>query len=215
MSDIDYVEMGKRIKDRRKEKGLSQKSLAESIGLEYRTLIKWEKGDLDHKIDFPVFLKLCDELKIDVPFLLGNDYSTKELETVCSYTGLSEKAAKLLNLYSGTYETQNVANFLSDLIGNHIEFLMFLEHLEQYMCNEFIKKTCSKVVKDTNLNSYSKVLYKTASEDSDISLFQCQRVLGSLDVENDEYIKEIALESVMFKTLYQSINADLPPTSPI
>ncbi len=92
---------------------------------------------------------------------------------------------------------------------------MFLEHLEQYMCNEFIKKTCIKVVKDTNLNSYSKVLYKTASEDSDISLFQCQRVLGSLDVENDEYIKEIALESVMFKTLYQSINADLPPTSPI
>lgn len=129
MNDIIFIDMGKRIKDKRKEKGFSQKRLAEMIGLEYRTLLKWEKGNLNHKIDLPVFLKLCDVLEIDMPYLLGNNYSTRELKTICEYTGLSEKAIKnIRHEVSEAGDSRNIL-MLDLLLSDKETFISLMQNM--------------------------------------------------------------------------------------
>ncbi len=192
MSDINYIEIGTRIKKKRKEKELSQSALAEKIGLEYRTLIKWEKGDLNHKIDFPIFLKLCEVLEIDIPYLLGNDYSTKEIETVCTYTGLSEQAAKTLHQFNKSEEVMNIPEFLSDLLDNYENFHFLLFALEDFLVASYNTKASEKEFKKSDFRNT--LLWKKYYDASSVALLQCQRAIDSLtdEIENDEYIKRIA-----------------------
>lgn len=221
--------LGGRICLARIKAGLTQSDLGNELNCSDQTICDYENDKRTEKITFSQIVKLCDVLNVDFDYLTGKTihkteddskiiYSTKELETVCTYTGLSEKTAKTLKFYSGMEHTQDIAKFLSDLIDNHIEFLMFLESLEDYLSNEFIKEICSQASKDESDPSYSKAYYQVASESSDLNLFQCQRILGSIDVKNDEYIKAITLEEhsgVFSNVLYRKVNPDLPPTPPI
>jgi len=193
MSDINYKDMGERIKTRRKEKKLSQQKLAELVGLEYRTLLKWEKGDLNHKIDLPVFLKLCDVLEIDVPFLLGHDYSTKELETVCTYTGLSEKTAK--TLHNSSNYIGSPSELLSDLIDNYDNFPLFLDALEDFLIASYLSYQAAANYKEKGVDFRDSVMQHIRQNDkSAVMLLQCQRLIDGLkdDVMKDEYIKHRA-----------------------
>lgn len=187
MSNINYIEIGQRIKAARKEKGLTQEKLAEILGLSRRTLIKWEKGELEKEIAFDKFLELCLVLGIDMPHLLGNEYDNKELETVCQYTGLSPKTAKLLHHTSKyTGAAQNVPAFLSDLFDNYNMVLIFLEELEEYMKNSY----CEKVLPQKGNNAVNKRLYADYRDKAALNLLQCQRLIDLLkdSVEKDKYI---------------------------
>ena len=59
MSNIDFKDMGSRIRKKRKEHGLTQEKLAELLEIDRTTIMKWEKGDMNGKIDFPTFIELC------------------------------------------------------------------------------------------------------------------------------------------------------------
>lgn len=185
MSNINYKEVGQRIKEKRKGKGITQEKLAEILGLNKKTIINWEKGELDKKIDFDKFLGLCEVLDIDMPYLLGNDYSTKELETVCKYTGLSENTAKLLHRASKyTGATQNVPAFLSDLFDNY-DVLIFLGALEEYMRSSY----CEKVLPHKGCTPQ---LYMQYRDKAALNQIHCENLLLALKdtVEKDKYIED-------------------------
>ena len=80
-----------RLKELRKEKGLSQKALANELGVSYRTLQYWENGEINIK---PVHLKtLCEIFDVDAPYLLG--YNTVKNETNIKASVLDEALEKL------------------------------------------------------------------------------------------------------------------------
>ncbi|KAA9248181.1 helix-turn-helix transcriptional regulator [Streptococcus anginosus] len=58
-----------RLKELRQEKKLSQKELAENIGVHYRTLQNWENGESQIKPDKAQ--QLADYFKVSVGYLLG------------------------------------------------------------------------------------------------------------------------------------------------
>ena len=62
-----------RLKELRKEKGLSQKALANELGVHYRTLQNWENGESQIKPDKAQ--QLADFFGVSVGYLLG--YSEK------------------------------------------------------------------------------------------------------------------------------------------
>ena len=80
-----------RLKELRKEKGLSQKALANELGVSYRTWQYWENGASSIK---PDNLKtLCEIFDVDAPYLLG--YNTVKNETNIKVSVLDEALEKL------------------------------------------------------------------------------------------------------------------------
>ena len=139
MSNIDFEIVGSRIKEKREELNLTQEKLAETLGINRKTIIEWEKGNLNGKIDFPSFLELCAALEIDIPYLLGDIYSNRELETVCKYTGLSEKAAEELHSIKSD---SSIIQVLSNLLENHKNsFIEIISNINSYCINKTIHNT--------------------------------------------------------------------------
>ena len=80
-----------RLKELRKEKGMSQIALAKELGVSYRTLQYWENGESNIK---PVHLKtLCEIFDVDAPYFLG--YNTVKNETNIKASVLDEALEKL------------------------------------------------------------------------------------------------------------------------
>ena len=80
-----------RLKELRKEKGMSQKALAKELGVSYRTWQYWENGASSIK---PDNLKtLCEIFDVDAPYLLG--YNTVKNETDIKASVLDEALEKL------------------------------------------------------------------------------------------------------------------------
>lgn len=74
---MDQMKIGKFIASMRKEQGLSQKQLAERIGVTDKTVSKWETGN--RLPDASILLRLSQELQIDVNELLaGEEFSSEE-----------------------------------------------------------------------------------------------------------------------------------------
>ena len=59
--------LGKRIRARRRELGLSQEGLAHEAGLDRSYVGRIERGE--HNLTFTALIKLCRALKCDVAFL--------------------------------------------------------------------------------------------------------------------------------------------------
>ena len=80
-----------RLKELRKEIGMSQIALANELGVSYRTLQNWENGVSSIK---PDNLKtLCEIFDVDAPYLLG--YNTVKNETNIKTAVLDEALEKL------------------------------------------------------------------------------------------------------------------------
>ena len=80
-----------RLKELRKEKGLSQKALANELGVHYRTLQNWEKGETDIKLSQAKML--ADYFGVSETYLLG--YSDLKNETNIKIAVLDETIEKL------------------------------------------------------------------------------------------------------------------------
>lgn len=69
MNETDTIVIGKRIRQFRKEKGLSQTELAEKIGKSLRTVQKYEKGEIEAAIS--VISDIADVLGVSSFDILG------------------------------------------------------------------------------------------------------------------------------------------------
>lgn len=71
VSHMDQIKIGKFIAEMRKEKNLTQKQLAELIGISDKAVSKWECGK--SMPDNSILLKLCEILNINVNELLSGE----------------------------------------------------------------------------------------------------------------------------------------------
>ena len=88
--DNDINQMN-RLKELRKEKGLTQTDLAELLEVTKLTIHNWENGVFSIKSDR--LKKLCEIFDVDVPYLLG--YNNVKNETNIKTTVLDEALEKL------------------------------------------------------------------------------------------------------------------------
>ena len=107
---MDQMKTGKFIADMRKTQGLTQKELAEKLGLSDKTISKWECGN--GMPDNSIMLELCDILHISVNELLSGERLSSE--------NYSQKAEEnIMNLIQNTDATErnNKRSFISTLVG--------------------------------------------------------------------------------------------------
>lgn len=64
-------EMGRLIKFYRQKRGLTQKALADKLGVHYITLHRWERGTGAMGMSVDDFIRLMAVLKIDADMLTG------------------------------------------------------------------------------------------------------------------------------------------------
>ena len=94
----NYVMIGKRIKEIRKNARLSQDDfiLAANLpGTQRKRLGKIERGDADAvgKLDLDFFARVADFAGVSIGYILGEyDSSTREIQDIHDVTGLSEEA---------------------------------------------------------------------------------------------------------------------------
>lgn len=71
------MQIGERLKNRRKELGLSVESIAEQLGVSYTTVYRYEASSIT-KIPVETFDKLCKILDITPAELMGNADTTEK-----------------------------------------------------------------------------------------------------------------------------------------
>ena len=73
---MDQKNIGKFIKKIRNENNLTQKDLADKLGVTYQAVSKWENGK--NIPDLSIIKQLCDEFNIDIDELLNGEKKEKE-----------------------------------------------------------------------------------------------------------------------------------------
>lgn len=108
------IEIGKRIKQLRENKGLTQKELAEKLTVKRETVNQWENGTRDLKTEYTIklanfFEVTCDEILRGVK--AENVSINKDL-------GLSDSAIEILNILKSMNidDVLNVINFLIETL---------------------------------------------------------------------------------------------------
>ena len=102
-----------RLKELRKEKGLSQQALANKLGVHYRTLQNWENGESQIKIENAK--KLADIFEVSEGYLLGytnSRFSIKQItEAISAKMGNDNKYFEK-DILDNTIKIINSASFL-------------------------------------------------------------------------------------------------------
>jgi len=91
------LELKDRLKELRREKGVSVNELAEMLGRAESTFRTWEIGKSNPDVD--ALLALADYFNCTVDYLLGKSsmkIPEPDIQMICNYTGLSEKAVEVL-----------------------------------------------------------------------------------------------------------------------
>lgn len=93
------VDKMNRLKELRKEKSLTQKNLADEMGVTKRTIIAWENGERDIKSEKAQ--QLADYFGVSVGYLLGYE-NDKELRTAITRDVAHLSPSELLDYLSNT-----------------------------------------------------------------------------------------------------------------
>lgn len=97
-------EIGKRIRQYREERGMSQKELADKIGVSNSRVSNWEQGI--NRPDADILADLCRVLKVSPSELLDVHLSTDEL---------NDQERKVIQAYRTKKELQQAVNILLGL----------------------------------------------------------------------------------------------------
>jgi len=113
---MDNEKIGKFILELRKQKGMTQKELAEKVGVSDKTISKWECGNSIPDISY--LEALCNSLNISVNELLSGERLTDE-----SY---SEKAEENIMALMKENESNKKGDFWKVVLGIALTCLCFL-----------------------------------------------------------------------------------------
>lgn len=72
MLNVNYIAIGHRIKEKRKETGLTQKELAQKVGLSEASISKYEHGKVED-VTHNMLIKFAEVLNVPISWLLGID----------------------------------------------------------------------------------------------------------------------------------------------
>ncbi|MEG1256666.1 helix-turn-helix transcriptional regulator [Clostridium sp.] len=117
---IDNFEIGKRIRSRREELGLTMQVVANEVNLNKSTIQRYESGNIKD-IKIPVIESIGKSLNVDPMWLIGkSDYKSKSEEF--------EKVTYLSNLYF-----KSVMNCSEDKLLNEFETIILRGHFSELL----------------------------------------------------------------------------------
>lgn len=109
-----WGEFMERLKELRKQKGLFQKDIANKLGIDRTTYVKYETGASEP--DIKTLLSIADIFDVSVDYLLGK---TEQIEKPADENGeLSERDKEIIDLMSSLSDEkfQQVVNFARYLL---------------------------------------------------------------------------------------------------
>lgn len=122
---MDKKRIGQKISSLRKEKGMTQKELAEKLCVTDKTVSKWETGV--HFPDIAIMESLADELGITVSDLLGLEQATSD-EVIKGMATVSEEEKKQIKK---RIKIQSWKNIFYGIIGTVVSiYLSWVLHLQ-------------------------------------------------------------------------------------
>ena len=98
------IEMGRRIRQRRRETGISQKELAGHLGLSFQQVQKYEKGI--NRVGAALLQQIAEVLGVDIPFFYDGDGKEPDVDSLLvansvfslrllrAYTAIKDKAVR-------------------------------------------------------------------------------------------------------------------------
>nr|DAG23822.1 MAG TPA: Repressor protein CI [Caudoviricetes sp.] len=127
------MNVGERIKQRRKALKMSADELAESVGVSRSTIFRYEKGDIE-KVGPEVLKKIADKLNVSPGDLMGWEDNQQELKIPTSplVQKITEKVVKLT-----TPRKQKVLRYADEQLNEQSNKVITLEeHLFEYKVYE-------------------------------------------------------------------------------
>lgn len=147
---FDMNKIGKKIKNARTEKNMTQMDLADAMGISYQAVSNWERGN--SMPDVSKLTDLCEILGLNLDELLGNEDAIKTVKKVIADEDASisleeladvvpilppKKVAQVLDDNKSAYESLDVdaliaiAPFLDDDYLNELAEKIAFDHLDQ------------------------------------------------------------------------------------
>lgn len=97
MRDIDLKAIGKRIQNRRKQRGYTQEQLADLLDVSIQMISNLERGNKSIRIENLV--NLCDVLDVSTDFILTGKESIQDIHaSAAKLLYLSEKDRKMIEM---------------------------------------------------------------------------------------------------------------------
>lgn len=160
--------IGKRINSALAEKDIKQKELAKKIGVNDNVISYWCSGSRTPNTQ--QIIQICNVLGVSADYLLGlTDVATtdKDLQYICDYTGLDEKAIQKLRLYTQgadsffvnpTNEYKNLINVQKTVINNFLNSRCFDDLTTRFTTQQSINEDVCNIlneIKNTTNNNES------------------------------------------------------------
>lgn len=150
--------------------GKTRKEIAEQLKCDTSTITKHYNGDRDITTDF--LIKYANLFDVSADYLLGlSDTATtdKDIQFICKYTGLSERAIEVLHFYKDYEMICPTINLLLET-----EISSVLQELG-YMCSDMpkdkLKEKCKEY--DIDFNELEKII-KTKD-------YECLQVVSAIE----------------------------------
>lgn len=152
------MNVGERIKQRRKALKMSADELAESVGVSRSTIFRYEKGDIE-KVGPEVLKKIADKLNVSPGDLMGWEDNQQELKIPTSplVHKITEKVVKL-----STPRKQKVLDFTENQLREQSNKVISLEE------DLFEYKVYEKLSAGTGFSYFNDGNYDTVFYDKDL-----------------------------------------------
>jgi len=193
------MNIGKKIRELRETKGLTQLELSKDLNVARQTVAQWENEERDLKTG--AIIALSKYFNVTADYLLGlSDVATVEtdLAAVCEYTNFSEKSIKTLHIWAKNdldiFDYEAYTDFIDTLISNEIIYTKLVDEFSKYMLSV---ETCRLLeLENSNIDfaERNKLTIKISSDG----------VRAEINEIKDEYNKEV--DDVQALQLYKMQN---------
>lgn len=187
--------IGKRINATLAEKDIKQKELAKKIGVSNNVISYWCSGSRTPNTQ--QIIQICNALGVSADYLLGlTDVATtdKDLQYICDYTGLDEKAVKLLqNATKGAdaffeQPTKEYAKLIQEqrkAINGFFKSVYFVDLVEcfskQQSVNQKVNDTLTHIKNGENEKAkhylYGTAINNNLKDEQDLNIYRAQTAI--------------------------------------
>lgn len=185
------TEFGEKLKLLREEQRLSQKEVADNIGVSRNTLSHYENGE--RKADIEIAVNAANFFSVSLDYLFGIGYRKKEKNHESLYDYFSEKSLDFL----GSEHARNFVNtILSHPYSQQISDMLYAIHYKP-LINSYEINYISRLISDL---LYSMVVYVN-KEAYQLRPMPEQEIEELLDAVND-CIRSLEYSGVLLQTDY-------------
>jgi transcriptional regulator with XRE-family HTH domain/DNA-directed RNA polymerase subunit RPC12/RpoP len=178
---MDQVRIGRFIASERRQKGLTQRQLADELGISDKTISKWETGNGFPEIS--LLLPLCEQLNITVNELLSaerlsdNEYKQKAEENMVDMIKEKEANRRSLRLTS-------IVGFMSSIV-----FVVLMMIIAVY--GHSMPKTAAIILAVMGIGVFAVGLYVATQGERTIGYYKCPDCGTCFVPTYAEYMKSV------------------------